>query len=371
MRKSKKLQTTEYYSLDRILQHPSSYYMIIGERSNGKTYSVKKRIIEKIKEGGEFVYLRRLHRYIVRKKMYKVFDDIQNIAEKELGTTINYSTENGFYIVKDKEQKNVGYVTSLEDGMTEKGISFHNVKIILFDEFIDETYSDIEIDRFLNLISTICREREDIEIYMLGNTISRYCPYFDLFGIDIKKIRQGNIYRFKHSSGVTCSLEYCKNKVQQIGKDKTNKYTGFDNNKTVDMIMYGEWEYKDSNIRNVDGIGWSSQRTLVPAYVTALGLCYEISIYTHSNFPISFVRKPNTQNGLVKDRIKYNLSYDNSVLLNSKKGVVPKFSRVSTFFDENTLEQIKILDECIRTSRIVFDSYETGTEFLKAYEKIR
>ena len=370
MGKKKRLQTTEYYTLDRILQYPSSYYMVIGERTNGKTYSVKDRIITKIEEGGEFVYLRRLHKYIVRKKMYKVFDDIQDRAEKRLNSKIFYSTEQGFFIDNDDEIKSVGYVTSLEDGMTEKGISFHNLKIILFDEFIDESYSDIEIDRFLNIISTICREREDVEIYMLGNTISRFCPYFDLFGIDIKKIKQGNIYRFKHTNGVTCTLEYCRNKVQEIGKDKTNKYTGFDNNKTVDMIMYGDWEYKDTNIKSIDGIGWNSPRTLVPAYVTALGLSYEISIH-HSKFPICFVRKPNTQNGLVKERIKYNLSYDNSVLLNSKKGVVPRFSRVSKFIDEGTREQFEILNECIRTSRIVFDTYESGTEFLKAYEKIK
>lgn len=369
MKKSKKIQTTEYYSLSKILSHPSSYYMIIGERSNGKTYSVKKRIIEKAKEGGEFVYLRRLHRYIVRKKMFKVFDDIQDIALKELDSKMFYSTEQGFFIDNETEIKSIGYVTSLEDGMSEKGVSFHNVKTILFDEFIDESYSDIEIERFLNLISTICRERDDVEIFMLGNTVSRYCPYFDLFGIDIKKVKQGNIYRYSHLNGVTCSLEYCKNKVQQIGKNKTNKYTGFDNNKTVDMIMYGDWEYAETNTKSVDGIGWSSNRQLIPAYVTALGLCYEMSIYS-SKHPIAFVRKPNTQNGLVKERIKYNLSYDNSVLLNSKSGVVPRFSKVSKFFDESTIEQLEILNECIKCSRIVFDTYETGTEFLKAYEKI-
>lgn len=368
--KKRKLQTTDYYRLDKILEHPASYYMVIGERSNGKTYAVKERIIEKIKEGGEFIYIRRLHRYIVRRKMIKVFEDIQEKCESELNSKIFYSTEQGFFIDNEEEIRSVGYVTSLQDGMTEKGISFHNVKIILFDEFIDETYSDIEIDRFLNLISTICRDRQDVEVFMLANTISKYCPYFDLFGIDIRKIKQGGIYRINHENGVTCNLEYCKTKVQEIGKNKTNKYTGFDNNKTVEMIMYGEWEYKDTNIKSVDGIGWNCQRQLIPLYLTALNVCYEISIH-NSKFPICFVRKPNTQNGLVKDRIKYNLSYDNTVLLNSKKGVVPRFSRISDFFDENTLEQMKILEECVKTSRIVFDSYETGTEFLKAYEKVR
>ena len=39
--------TTDWYHLDRILQYDVPNRMIIGMRSNGKTYSVKERIINR------------------------------------------------------------------------------------------------------------------------------------------------------------------------------------------------------------------------------------------------------------------------------------------------------------------------------------
>ena len=36
------MKNTDYYSLDKILSKKATYNLIIGERSNGKTYAVKK-----------------------------------------------------------------------------------------------------------------------------------------------------------------------------------------------------------------------------------------------------------------------------------------------------------------------------------------
>ena len=354
------------------MQYPASYYVIIGERSNGKTYSVKEYILEGIKQGKKFLYLRRTHAYITRRRMLKVFDDINDRALDELNSYIYYSTEQGFYINTDYGTKSVGYCTSIEDYMKEKGIAFDDISIVLFDEFIDNGYMRDEIKMFLNMMSTVARERTDLTVFMLGNTISKYCPYFDLFGIDIHKVKQGYIHKVDHKNGVTVVLEYCKNKVQELGKLKKNKYVGFDDNEDVKMILYGEWEYKETNIKNVDGIGWNSYRMQIPLYITALRQVYELSLNLKDGvLPIAFVRKVNTQDGKVKKTILYNLSYDKTVLLNSKKGVVPIVSRLTNLMDDNTLEMMRIFSECFNCSRIVFDTYQTGTEFSKAYTEIR
>ena len=338
-------------------------------RSNGKTYAVKERILEHIKNGNKFMYIRRRHNYVTRSKMVKLFSDISDKCEKYFGDYFRYSTEKGFYYNDGKDEKIVGYCTSVEDAYTIKSIPYNDVTIILFDEFMDIEYMEDEISKFLHAISTIVRERTNVEIFMLANTVSKYCPYFDLFKVDSRKLKQGSIAYLKHKNGASVAIEYCKNKVDKIGETKKHKYLGFDQNQTVDMILYGEWEYAVSNIKDVDGISWNSSRRLIPAYLTALNRVYEMSI-SNTRFPVVFVRKVNTQDGKVNERIKYNLSYDKTVLLSNKNGVVPCFGKVCTFLDDGVLNDIKIVAKCYDAKRIVFDTQETGTEFIQAFVKM-
>ena len=92
----------------------------------------------------------------------------------------------------------------------------------------------------MNTISTIVRERTDVQIFMLGNTVNKYSPYFDEMGIkNIKEQGQGTIDIYKYgSSGLKVAVEYCKD----IGKSRENKfYFAFDNPK-LEMITSGAWE---------------------------------------------------------------------------------------------------------------------------------
>ena len=370
----KKKYTTEYFNIRPIIsKYDVTYYMIYGEREDGKSYSVKDLIIETVKNGWKFVYLRRTHQQIVRRNMVKVFGDIQDKAEEYLGSKIYFDSQEGFYILENGEHKNIGYATSLQDAMLVKSIPIVDVKIILFDEFIDYTYFQNEISMFLHTISTICRPpNEDVKIFMLGNTISKDCPYFNLFNIDNKKVLQGEVYYLKHTLGVSAVVHHTPSKVSDITtKKKHNKYIGFDDNESVNMIMFGEWEYQHCITKQIDGVGWNCTRHLIPLYVTALGQTYELTIYTAIKIPIAFVRKPNIQLGKCRENIKYNLTYDRTVNLISKSGIVPSFTRLTSFIDSATMDKIKVFNECLSCGRVIFDTIETGSEFLAIYEKIR
>lgn len=74
---------------------------MVGERSNGKTYAVKERIIDRVRSepGFKFIYIRRRQEQITRKIMKKLFTDISEYAEEKLGDVIQYSTEQGFFYV--------------------------------------------------------------------------------------------------------------------------------------------------------------------------------------------------------------------------------------------------------------------------------
>lgn len=349
---------------------------VIGKRRNGKTYEIKSKFLEFYKEDNEwfYIYVRQLQTQVANTKVSSHFDDMKEKCKEVFGGEVLYSSIKGFYVVnEDGEIKVIGRVASLEKVMDAKGVVFPPKCFIYFDEFINDSYFKDETTRYLNLIKTITSVSKQSIIFLSANTISKYCPYFELWGIDIKKLKKGCIGVVKHKHGATVALEYSKSKSELDDLGNTNdKYIGFDENETVKMMLYGDWQSNPENIKTVDGVGWSCKdRRLLPFYITSLRNVYEITMYK-SKYPIMFVRKINTQNGIVRNEIKYNLSHDNTVeLLKNNGEYVPKFNKVSKMFiDERTYDKIITLKECLITGRCIFDTVENGTEFKVAFDGI-
>lgn len=367
-----------YYSLDRILRYDVPYRLIIGERSNGKTYGVKKRCFYNfVKNGKKFLYIRKRTDSISRKEMKKLWADAnEDYIIDELGDFIKYTPDKGFYYERDDEYITIGYVLSVEDYESKKGIPYNDISIIFFDEFIEKRGDlDDEVSKFMNLVSTVRRKRDDVEIFMVANTVTRFSPYFEEFGIDIKKLHQGEISYIKHEMGAELAIEYCRSLNKEHGIRKKDRYFGFDHSPASQMIMYGEWEYDVVNTKSVDGITWNCNRRLVPMYLTALGEVYEMSIYENGDCPISFVRKINTQNGVVKKYIRYNLSVDDSLNLvkmgeNGKMKVVSKFAVVNNLMDKEVVEMWNVIKLCIEAKRTVFDNMHTGSDFSRLAKEL-
>lgn len=349
--------------------------MIWGERGNGKTYSIKQIIIDDIKNNnGMFFYMRRRHRHVVRTKMQGLFEDISDYAEEKLGDTIKFSSEKQFYCVRDGIETQCGYCGAVEDAYLLKGLDYSKVTNILFDEFIDYEYMEDEISKYLNLISTITRNRNNVRIFCLGNSIKnvKYSPYFQLFGIDTGKIKEGKKALLIHSNGATVACEHTKSKSDKAGSyEKKNKYVGFDDNNTVRMILFGENEVDRINTKSIDGIGWNCYRYLLPIYITYMKEVFEISICSDKvKLPISFIRRVNTQHGEVSSFIKYNLSADNSINLVNKNGFVTMITKVNTLVDEKTRNRYEVFLKTLDCGRVVYDNEITGTEFSEIIKKV-
>lgn len=306
--------------------------------------------------------------------MRRLFEDQNEISFDLFDDYIQYSTDLGFYYLgKNDEPVTIGYPFSIEAGLQRKGIPWNDVNIIFFDEFLEYgSLIEDETAKFINIISTIVRKRgkRDVKIYLVANTVTPHSPYFDLFGINIKKLRQGQIMYFKHSNGVTGVIEYCKSMNIVDGIKQKNDFLGFDNNPTANMVLYGEWEYNVVNTQKIDGIGWDCERRLFPCYVTAYGEVYEFSIY-ESDCPIVFCRKINTQNGEVRKEIRYNLSYDNTIQLNNKNGYVPMVGKLNKLVDEEIRGYWDLIKLCIEAKRVIYDNMESGSDFMKIYEYIK
>lgn len=368
---SRRTITKDWYKIKRILSYECAYSIIFGERKNGKTYAAKEEIIKSVKNGRQFMYVRRRHRMITKRKMKKLFDDIEEMCVDYLGSLIYYNGQGEFYILHEGERITVGFCTCIEDAYVDKGIPYNKVEFVLFDEFIDYEYMKDEIPMFRHTIANIVRdeEKQGVKIIMLGNTVSKYCPYFEYFGFNINKIKQGEIAVIRATNGGTAALEYTKSRVLEADGKKKSKYFGFDGANS-DMILHGAWEYNSCNTREVDGIGWSTRRKRIEAYVTGLENVYEMS-YTSGKNPVAFIRSPNTQNGRVAKEIKYNLSFDNSLTLVQHDGkIVPKYRKLSPYIDEKIRLELKIIYECYLCGRIVYQSEQICTEFQKAFEGI-
>lgn len=123
----------------------------------------------------------------------------------------------------------------------EKSSSYPNVTTIVFDEFLTRRiYLPDEFMLYMNLLSTIIRQRDNVKVFMLGNTVNKFCPYFQEMGLkNVGVMEQGtiDIYRFGEH-GATVAVEYCDTIVKQKA---SNKYFCFDN-QNLQMITGGKWE---------------------------------------------------------------------------------------------------------------------------------
>lgn len=246
----------KYYSLKNIMKEQADYYLIIGERSNGKTYSVEDFGLKDFCDSGfqnQMAIVRRWQDDFTGKRGTQMFDALvaNGLPAKYTNGewTHIYYRSSCWYLAKYDEKldkiipmaKPFCFGFSLNGGEHDKSTSYPNVKTILFDEFITRTrYLPDEFVLFMNILSTIIRDRDGVKIFMCGNTVNKYCVYFTEMGLgNVEKMQQGQIDVYEYGeSGLKVAIEYCK--PNQMGK-KSNKYFAFDNPK-LQMITGGAWE---------------------------------------------------------------------------------------------------------------------------------
>ena len=179
-------ETPKYYSLDRILSKEACYNIIFGERSNGKTYSVLKYAIKHYFETrGQFAIVRRWKEDITGRRASDIFtsinqDGVVEKFSKGKFAGIHYSAGKFYACIYDEDGKPVyndtniiGYCFSLSDTEHNKSISYPMIETIFFDEFLtNKLYLADEFVLFMNTISTIVRQRDNVKILDL-RTYSR------------------------------------------------------------------------------------------------------------------------------------------------------------------------------------------------------
>lgn len=249
-----KQEKQKFYSLARILKKGADYNMIFGERSNGKTYAALKYGIEQyIKTGKQTAYIRRWREDLRGKRAESLFANhvanglIEELTEGKYNEVL-YMSNKWFLSYYDTEKQKrfpdetpFCYGFCLSEQEHEKSSSYPNVTTIIFDEFLTRRYYlPDEFMLFMNLLSTIIRQRDDIKVFMLGNTVNKFCPYFTEMGLkQVPVMEQGTIDIYKFGEhGAVVAVEYCSSVIQHKA---SNKYFCFDN-QNLQMITGGKWE---------------------------------------------------------------------------------------------------------------------------------
>lgn len=242
----------EHYNLTRIKKKKAKYNVIYGQRSNGKTFAVLEEIVKNyFQTGKRGAYIRRFDEDFKRNRAKNLWNGLieNDILQKynHNYTEIYYYSGCAYMAYRDEkgnlfhEDEPFCYYFALTSMEHDKSVNFDSITTICYDEFISRKfYLPDEFIVFMNVLSTIIRNRTDVTIYMLGNTINKYCIYFKEMGLThILNMKRGDIEVYEYGvSGLTVAVEYAEN---FDGNENSHVYFAFDNPK-LQMITKGEWE---------------------------------------------------------------------------------------------------------------------------------
>lgn len=208
---NKKLQYVKQNTIENILTK-SDWLLCLGERSNGKSYAIKHLCLRKCieDEDTEMIYLRRYDLDVKDSLCVGYFGDcdVEGLTGGEYTCIDVY--RKGIYLANVTDEgkivrgRKIGYCHALSALEHYKSLAFPKVKYIIYEEIIslDGRYLFNEPNKLQHYVSTIYRNHKG-KVLMIGNTISRICPYYREWDLKTSKQKLGSIedYIFHNDNG--------------------------------------------------------------------------------------------------------------------------------------------------------------------------
>ena len=197
-----------YYNSSKINSLDCEYNIIFGERSNGKSYAKKYdgllEAYEDKTDQSKLIYLRRWDLELKSNMVEQYFSDapVKAITRGEYDCIVCVSKTIYFAKLDDNGKpvkgRIAGYARALSMDEHYKSGSYV-VSNIIYEEFIsNQIYLPKEPQRLQQFVSTIAR-RERVKVWLIGNTISRICPYYSEWELrNIPRQKQGTIDIYEH-----------------------------------------------------------------------------------------------------------------------------------------------------------------------------
>ena len=210
-----KIDKYRYVQRDFVTKIQGEYIILLGQRTNGKSFAVKEDLIKRALENNEeFAYIRRYKedckQYMVEEYFSDIICDKKGVRHLEEWTEGKYNTivcyqASIYFAYMDPESgkttrgQKLGRMFGLSWATHYKSLSFPNITTAVYEEFVtDEAYLENECKRFMNLISTIFRENK-ARVYLVGNTLSRINPFFSEWQLNnINKQKPNSVELYHH-----------------------------------------------------------------------------------------------------------------------------------------------------------------------------
>lgn len=215
----------KYYDCNRLLTMKDingevpEIFMVSGNRTAGKTYSFKKRLVDRfLKAGEKFCILVRFKNEINSIEQV-FFKDLQEVHYPGLDVSSEWEGAVFKRLFIDGEE--CGYCLALNSADSVKKYSsvFVDVSCIFFDEFQSEVgkYCPDELTKFISLHVSIARgggqQTRYVPVYMCSNTVSILNPYYSLFGIS-KRLTPST--KFLRGDGWVLEITYNENAADAL-----------------------------------------------------------------------------------------------------------------------------------------------------------
>lgn len=336
----------KYYDMSNLDKVEAQYKILLGQRANGKSYQVKQKILKQAMLGEKFVYLRRWKEDIKAVAVENYFDDmnIKQITNGEWECIKAWRNEI-FFSKKDEngneiKSECIGRYCALNEAERYKSWAFINYKYIDYEEFItDASYLVEEPKKLQQFVSTVAR-LNTITVYMIGNTLSRVCPYFNewcLEGVLLQKQGTIEVYHFHTGEDIiNIAVEYCKN-----AEIKNRMFFG----QTAKQIVSGEWDTIDV--------------PKLPQKLDKYETVYEILlIYQSFKFVLDLLIEPN-EGGKILYVYPYTRNRKIHRILSDEFSDKPYIT--------NKLDLSKkpefFISECMRLNKVCYSDNLTGADF--------
>ena len=339
---------TGYLDYNAIFENDVSIYMILGQRSDGKTYGIIQDSIQAYaKTGIPSAYIRRFDESCKKSLLQDLTrphnGNIKKFTRGKYSAT-EYKSKR-FYFTNIGENPETDKnpflsVFALNTWENAKGADSGEFYNVIFDEYVSNNkYLPDEYRIFENVLSSIMRNRNKSRLIMLGNPINQVCPYFDEFNIEPHKLKPGDIVYRVSGNGVKLKFVY----VPPMSEKHRTIHSIFDFNKQG-SIQTGYWEYGDFP-RLPGGMVNSSQQIFQFAimYRNQFAVC---EFYQKNDIVYCFWRPGNP------DKI---MSERDTVLYTDMHLFQPN---TFTAFSKSRITDL--YDSCVRQNRQYFADNKTG-----------
>ena len=338
---NKKYNSGKYYNTKLAMSEPFEYAFINGGRNNGKSTAWQFEMIDEYFNNGG------CSGKIVRKYEYddKIMLDwfapivkeyVREIWQHELVVFNNayclvpIETEPDRFLPMEKGQRipRLNYklfcqIFHLGLETDKKSHDFSYITMLIMEEYTlinSFDYLHEEVRHFQSLISTINRDRTNLRVIFIGNTISKHNPYFEWIGINVNKLKlkNGEFRRLEcktYEDGARIFVE----QVPPIYKDELDipRILKVGNN---EIAVSGEWVISDYVFDN-----------RFDDFINGLGFVHNVTIRTNDRmyYHLTCTYK-NTKFNVVTSRFKSLKStnklyeYDCKAIVRIKNGTLTK-----------------------------------------------